>query len=291
MLYEKTFSARLGQFILCAILLIIALVTIIPIIHVVGSSFATNEELATTRFLLVPTKFSLEAYEYIFSTGSFFNGLRVSLVITIGGTIVKMLITLMLAYALAHKGMPGRKIMNYAILVTLVFNAGMIPNFINVMRLGLRNSLWALILPSAVDPFNLILVRSFIMAIPEEIEESAKLDGANEVTILFRIIAPLSLASIATFSLFYAVVIWNGYFEAILYINDSSKYPLQVLLHQIIFQVGNIGDTSAMEANMYIPPRTVRMAVITAATLPILLVYPFIQKYFTKGVMMGSVKG
>jgi putative aldouronate transport system permease protein len=129
------------------------------------------------------------------------------------------------------------------------------------------------------------------MAIPEEIEESAKLDGANEVRILFQIIAPLSLASIATFALFYAVVIWNGYFEAILYIDNPDKYPLQVLLHQIIFMVGTVGDSSAMDAAQYIPPRTVRMAVITAATVPILLVYPFIQRYFTKGVMMGSVKG
>jgi putative aldouronate transport system permease protein len=167
----------------------------------------------------------------------------------------------------------------------------MIPNFINVMNLGLRNSLLALILPTAIDPFNLIIIRSFIQSIPEEIEESAKLDGANEARILVSIIVPLSMASIATFSLFYAVVIWNSYFDAILYISDPKKYPVQVLLRQIVFQAGNIGDTTAMDSTFFVPPRTIRMAVITAATAPILAVYPFVQKYFTKGVMLGSVKG
>jgi putative aldouronate transport system permease protein len=290
-MYDNTPSARIGQYVLCTVLFLISVLTIIPIIHVVGSSFSTPEALIQSRFMLIPTEFSLDAYKYLFSTSTFFNGLRISLLITIGGTFLKMLITLMFAYALAHRGLPGRKIMNWAILITLVFNAGMIPNFINVMNLGLRNSLWALILPAAIDPFNLIIIRSFIQSIPEEIEESAKLDGANEVRILFSIIVPLSMASIATFSLFYAVAIWNSYFDAIMYISDPLKYPLQVLLRQIVFMSGNIGDTSSMDAALYIPPRTIRMAVITAATLPILIVYPFVQKYFTKGVMLGSVKG
>jgi putative aldouronate transport system permease protein len=271
--------------------LFISVITIIPILHVVASSFATQEALIRSKFMLFPTDFSLDAYRYIVTTNTFFNGLRISLIITIGGTLIKIAITFMFAYALAHKGLPGRKIMNYAIIFTLVFNAGMIPNFLNVMRLGLLNSLWALILPAAIDPFNLIIIRTFIQHIPDEIEESAKLDGANEVRILVSIIIPLSMASIATFSLFYAVVIWNSYFDAILYISNAKKYPVQVLLRQIIFQQGNIGDTSSMDASFFVPPRTIRMAVITAATFPILLVYPFIQKYFTKGVMLGSVKG
>jgi putative aldouronate transport system permease protein len=288
---DKSFSARLEQFLLCVVLFMISIITLIPIIHVVGSSFSTPEALIKSRFMLIPTEFSLDAYRYLFSTRTFFNGLRVSLIITVGGTVLKIMVTFMFAYALAHKGLPGRKIMNFAVLVTLVFNAGMIPNFINVMNLGLKDSLLSLVLPSAVDPFNLIIIRSFIMNIPEEIEESAKLDGANEVRILFSIIVPLSLASISTFSLFYAVVIWNNYFDAILYISNPLKYPLQVLLRQIVFMSGNIGDANSMDFAVYVPPRTIRMAVITAATFPILLVYPFAQKYFTKGVMLGSVKG
>jgi putative aldouronate transport system permease protein len=288
---EKTFSARTGQWVLCILLLLISVIMFIPIVHVVASSFSTQESLIRSRFMLFPTEFTLDAYHYIFSTRTFVNGLQVSLFITLVGTAIKMLITMMLAYALVHKNMPGRTIMNYAILITLVFNAGMIPNFINVMNLGLKNSLWALILPTAIDPFNLIIIRSFVQTIPEEIEESAKLDGANEVQILFAIIVPLSMASIATFSLFYAVVIWNNYFDAILYITDTNKFPVQVLLRNIVFMSSTIGDSSSMDITTYVPPRTIRMAVITAATVPILLVYPFAQKYITKGVMLGTVKG
>jgi putative aldouronate transport system permease protein len=281
----------MGQGILCVVLFFIAVITIIPILHVVASSFSTQESLIQSRFMLIPTDFTLDAYKYIFSTRTFVNGLRVSVFITIIGTAIKITVTMMFAYALAHKGLPGRKIMNMAIVITLVFNAGMVPNFINVMNLGLKNSLWALMLPTAIDPFNLIIIRSFIQAIPEEIEESAKIDGANEARILISIIVPLSMASIATFSLFYAVVIWNSYFDAILYISDSSKYPVQVLLRNIVFMSSTIGDSGSMDASIYVPPRAIRMAVITAATVPILVVYPFVQKYFTKGVMLGSVKG
>ncbi|GHV53448.1 putative ABC transporter permease protein YtcP [Spirochaetia bacterium] len=291
MLYNRTLSARLGQWILCVVLFFIGVITIIPILHVVASSFSTQESLIRSRFMLFPTDFTLDAYKYIFSTRTFVNGLRVSLFITIVGTALKITITMMFAYVLAHKGLPGRKIMNMAILITLVFNAGMVPNFINVMNLGLKNSLWSLILPTAIDPFNLIIIRTFVQSIPEEIEESAKIDGANEARILVSIIVPLSMASIATFSLFYAVVIWNSYFDAILYISDVNKFPVQVLLRNIVFMSSTIGDSSSMDASVYVPPRAIRMAVITAATVPILVVYPFVQKHFTKGVMLGSVKG
>ncbi len=242
MIEEKTLSAKVGQWVLCVLLFLVAVITIIPIMHVVSSSFSTNESLLRSRFLLIPTEFSLDAYKYLFSTRTFFNGLMVSIFITITGTILKMAITMMFAFALAHKNLPGRKIMNVAILITLVFNAGMIPNFMNVMNLGLRNSLLALILPTAIDPFNLVLIRSFIQNIPAEIEESAKIDGANEVRILFSIIVPLSMASIATFSLFYAVVIWNSYFDAILYISDVNKFPLQVLLRHRRFRQASVSE-------------------------------------------------
>ena len=217
--------------------------------------------------------------------------MRVSLFITIVGTVFKMLITFMFAYALAHRDLPGRTFMNYAIIFTMVFSAGMIPNFLAVIGYGLRDSLWALIVPGLIDSFNLVIIRSFIQNIPGELEESAKLDGCNEVHILFAIIMPLSMASIATFSLFYAVGLWNSYFDAVLYINDTSKYPIQVLLRQTILMSSSIGDSTAFDEDFFVPPETVRMAVITASTMPILLVYPFVQKYFAKGVMLGSVKG
>ena len=291
MVYQKSLSVRVSQYILNTLLFITSVIMIIPILHVVAASFTSQAALIRSRFVLFPTEFSLDAYRYIFSTSTFFNGIRISAFITIVGTVLKMIVTLMFAYALAHRNLPGRKIMSYAVLFTLVFSAGMIPNFLTVLGYGLRDNLFALILPGLVDPFNLIIIRTFIQNIPGEFEESAKLDGANEVRILFSVIVPLSLAAIATFSLFYAVVLWNSYFDAILYISDTKLYPVQVLLRQIVMLAGGIGDSTSLGSDFYVPPRTVRMAVITAATAPILLIYPFIQKYFTKGVMLGAIKG
>ena len=290
-MYHKTRSAKLIQAILITVLAIVTVITIIPLMHVVACSFSSAAAVAQSRFMLFPTEFSLDAYRYIFSTSTFFDSMKVSVFITVVGTFLKMLVTLMLAYALAHRDLPGNRIMSYMVLITMVVNAGMIPTFMTVMNYGLRDSLFSLMLPTLIDPFNLIIIRTFIQNIPDEIEESAKLDGCNEARILFSIIVPLSLAAIATFSLFYAVAIWNNYFDAIMYINVPSKYPVQVLLRQIILMSSSFGDNASFDSNFYVPPKTVRMAVITSATLPILLVYPFVQKHFTKGVMLGSVKG
>lgn len=290
-MYYKTLSNRISQAAIIFVLFVISVITIIPILHVFASSFSSQESVLQSKFLLFPTEFSLDAYRYIFSTSTFMNSLGISVYITVLGTFLKMLVTMMLAFALAHRHMPGRKIMTYAVLITMVFNAGMIPTFMTVMNYGLKDTLWSLMLPTLIDPFNLIIIRTFLQNIPEEIEESAKLDGCNEVRILFSVIVPLSLATIATFSLFYAVVIWNSYFDAVLYINDPAKYPVQVLLRQIILMASGFGDNASFDSNFYVPPKTIRMAVITAATAPILIVYPFVQKYFTKGVLLGSVKG
>jgi putative aldouronate transport system permease protein len=264
---------------------------IIPILHVVAYSFSNEAAALQSKFILFPSQFTLNAYSFIFSTPTFFQSIQVSVIITVVGTALKMLITFMFAFMLAHKDLPGRAFINYAIVFTLVFGAGMIPNFLTVVGYGLRNTLWALIVPGLIDSFNLIIIRTFIQNIPMELEESAKLDGCNEVRILFSIIMPLSMASIATFSLFYAVGLWNSYMNAVLYIDDTTKYPIQVLLRQIILMSSGIGDRTSFDDTFFVPPKTVRMAVITASTLPILLVYPFVQKHFTKGVMLGSVKG
>lgn len=290
-MHKKSAGTIIFDVINISSLIIVSVITIIPLLHVVASAFSSNASVLKSRFILFPTEFSLDAFKYIFSTDTFVRSIGVSLYITLLGTFIKMLVTLMLAYALAHRNLPGKTLMSYMVLITMVFQAGMIPTFMAVMSYGLGNSLWSLMLPALIDPFNLILMRSFIRNIPEEIEESAKLDGCNEVRILFSIIIPLSLASIATFSLFYAVVLWNNYFDAMLYITDPKKYPVQVMLRQIILMSSSFGNSSSFDSNFYVPPKTIRMAVITAATLPILLIYPFVQKYFTKGVLLGSVKG
>ena len=188
--------------------------------------------------------------------------------------------------------MIGRAPLLMMVLFTMLFSGGMIPTYFVVRAVGLINSLWSLIIPGTISAFNLIVLKNFFQQIPEGLEESAKIDGANDVKILARIVLPLSLPAIATFSLFYAVNHWNAYFNAVLYLNDASKWPVQVLMRQIVILAqGGIGDSSDFDEETVIQPQAVKMAVVVISTIPILLVYPFLQKHFTKGVLLGSVKG
>lgn len=274
-----------------SLLLLFALITFIPFVHVVGSSFATSAEVANTKFLLFPTEFTLTAYKYIFSTDTIFRALFVSVLVTVGGTLWSMLFSTLTAYGLSRKDLVGRRVINFLIVFTLLFNGGMIPTFLVVQQTGLLNSLWALIIPVTINAFNMIILRSFFMNIPTSLEESAKIDGANDFSILFRIVLPISLPALATISLFYAVTYWNTYMHAILYLADADKWPVQVLLRQIVILASGVNYDGAAFDEVPPPEVTVKMATIVVATLPILLVYPFLQKYFAKGALLGSVKG
>lgn len=201
-----------------------------------------------------------------------------------------MVATSFMAYALSRKYLHGRKFFNFIIVFTMLFSGGMIPSFILIKSLGLIDSLWALILPSIVSAYNMIIMRNFFQGIPDSLEESAKMDGCTDWGVFLRFILPLSLPSIATISLFYAVEYWNTYQPALLYINDSSKWPIQVLLRQIVI-VSSGMNADASTVDIVPPAQSVKMAVIIIATLPMLIIYPFIQKYFVKGAMVGSVKG
>nr|WP_173338135.1 carbohydrate ABC transporter permease [Oceanobacillus iheyensis] len=270
---------------------LLALVMIIPFIHVVGSSFATSAEIAETSFLLFPTEFSLNAYKYIFSTDTILRALLISVTVTVGGTLWSMFLSTLTAYGLSRKDLVGRRFFNFLIVFTILFNGGMIPTFLVVEQTGLLNSLWALIIPVSINAFNMIILRSFFMNLPAGLEESAKIDGASDFGILFRIVIPCSLPAIATISLFYAVTYWNTYMHAILYISDSAKWPVQVLLRQIVVLASGINYDGATYTDVPPPEVTVKMATIVVATVPVLLVYPFLQKYFAKGALLGSVKG
>lgn len=273
-------------------LILFALLTVLPFVYILSSSFSVAEELVKGEFLLFPKKLSLLAYEYIFSTSTLPRSLLNSVYITVVGTLFNMTLTVLMAYPLARKTLRFRSKILAGVIFTMLFSGGMIPTFIVVKNLGLINSYWALIMPGAISAFNLIVMKNFFQQIPEGLEESAKIDGCNDMMILIRIVLPLSLPAIATFSLFYAVNYWNAYFNSILYLNDSSKWPIQVLLRQIvILSNGGIGDTSQFPDTVIIPPKSIQMATIVVATLPILAVYPFLQRYFVKGVMLGSVKG
>lgn len=267
-----------------------AVLCLLPFLNVLGSSFATPGELATRSFVVIPETFTLDAYRYILSTSTIFRALGVSVFVTAMGTFVSLLLTSFMAYALSKPYLRGRRVINFLVVFTMLFSGGMIPTFIVVQNLGLIDSLWALILPVAINAFNFVIMRSFFQAIPDSLEEAARIDGCSDLGVFLRIVLPLSLASIATIGLFYAVGYWNTYQNAILYINDSEKWPIQVLLRQIVIVASGM-NADASVVDVVPPAQSVKMAVIVVATLPMLLVYPFIQRYFVKGALIGSVKG
>lgn len=281
---DRSLGSRIFDAANIIFLTLFAIITVLPFIYVISSSFSITPA-------LIPKKFTLEAYQYIFSAKTFSQSLLVSVYITVVGTLIQLTLTSLMAYGLSYRHVPGRSIILLMVIFTMLFSGGMIPTYFVVRSTGLLNTLWALMIPNAISAFYLIILKNFFQAIPDELKESAKIDGAHDVVVLFRIVAPLSLPALAAFGLFYSVGIWNQYFNAILYITDSNKYPVQVILRQlIILAYGTIGDTTDMEEVPYYG-QSIRMAVIVVATVPIMLVYPFLQKHFAKGVLLGSVKG
>jgi putative aldouronate transport system permease protein len=283
-------GARAFQVVNAVVLTGFALICVLPFLNVLGSSLATPGELATRPFVLIPREFTLDAYRYILSTSTIFRAMGVSVFVTTVGTFVSLVITSLMAYALSKRYLRGRRVINFLVVFTMLFSGGMIPTFIVVNSLGLIDSLWSLILPVAVNAFNFVIMRSFFQGIPDSLEEAARIDGCSDLGVFWRIVLPLSLASIATIGLFYAVYYWNTYQSAILYINDSSKWPIQVLLRQIVIVASGM-NADASSVDIVPPAQSVKMAVIFVATLPMLIVYPFIQRFFVKGALVGSVKG
>ncbi|CAM5368957.1 carbohydrate ABC transporter permease [Niallia circulans] len=272
------------------ILIIIALICFLPFVNVIASSFASTQEVVAKRFILIPETFSLDAYRYILSTPTLFKSLAVSVGVTGVGTLVSMILTSLMAYGLSRKYLNGRGFLNFLVVFSMLFSGGMIPTFLVVKAFGLIDSYWSLILPVAINAFNLIIMRNFFQALPDSLEESAKMDGCTDLGVFWKIMLPLALPSIATISLFYAVTYWNTYMTAILYINDSTKWPIQVLLRQIVI-VSSGMQAEGSSVDVIPPAQTIKMAVIVIATVPMLIAYPFVQKYFVKGALVGSVKG
>ena len=287
---DNSLGSRIFGIVNATILGILALITVLPFIHVLASSFATNAEIAEKNFLLFPTTFTLSAYEYIFSTNTIIRSIGVSVFVTIAGTLWSMLLTILTAYGLSRKDLVGRRFIMFFIVFTMLFNGGIIPTFIVVQETGLLDSLLSLIIPVSINVFNLIILRTFFQNLPEGLEEAAKIDGCNDFGILFRIVIPCSLPAIATISLFYAVTYWNTYMHAILYLSDSAKWPVQVLLRQIVILATGLNYDSSEFTDIPPPSQSVKMAVIIVATVPVLLVYPFLQKHFAKGALLGSIK-
>ena len=284
-------SERLFTVCVHVILSAVLLLVLFPLLYVVSSSLASAKELAESQFLLFPKKPTFDVYRYILSTESFPRSMVNSIVVTVLGTLVNLIMTCLMAYPLSRRSLPGRKWLMLGVTVTLVFSGGMIPTYLVVNSLGLIDSIAALVLPGAISSFNLILVKNFFQEIPESLIEAAKIDGSSEIMTLIRIILPLSRPALATFTMFYAVGHWNRFLEPLLYLNDSKKWTVQVLLRQIVMLSSSSGDDDAIMPGFMLPMKSLKMAVVVVATLPIIIFYPFMQKYFDKGVMVGSVKG
>ncbi|MFK0526089.1 carbohydrate ABC transporter permease [Paenibacillus illinoisensis] len=272
---------------------ILGILTVLPFLYIIGNSFATEAEITERSFFLIPKVFSFSAYEYIFSSSTIFRSIGVSVFVTVAGTLVNLFFTLTMAYPLSRSDFWGRNIMMNMVIFSMLFGGGMIPTYLVIRGLGLLDSYWALMLPGAISAFNLIVVKNFFQQMPPGLEEAARIDGCSDLGVLWRIVLPLSKPVIATFALFYAVGHWNNFFSALLYISDSDKWPLQVMLRQIVLlSQASVGDMANMDPNFVQPPeQSIKMAVIVVGTIPILLVYPFLQKHFAKGVMLGSIKG
>jgi putative aldouronate transport system permease protein len=288
-MHERSLGNRLFGIANGTVLILVAAVMVIPFIYIVLISFATEQEVLAKSFMLFPTKFSLAGYRYILSTPILLHSLWVTIGVTVVGTLVNLLMTVLMAYPLARKELYGRRLILLLVTFTMVFSAGIVPTFLIVKGLHLTNTYWALIIPSAISAFNLIIIKNFFQQLPDGLEESAKIDGCNDLGILMRIVLPLSMPAIATFALFYAVNHWNTFLNAILYINDSRKWPIQVLLRQIVILTEK--GLSDMSEAPPPPSKIINMAVIVFSTVPILAFYPFLQKHFAKGVLLGSVKG
>jgi putative aldouronate transport system permease protein len=269
------------------------LLAVFPFIYIIAGSFASDAELTERAVFLIPQTFTTAAYEYIFSTGIILRSIWVSVYVTVVGTIFNLAFTVTMAYPLARRSLPGRNTFLNLVIFSMLFGGGMIPTYLLVRELYLLDSLWALIIPGAISAFNLIIVKNFFQELPPELEEAARIDGCTELGLLWKIVLPLSKPVLATFALFYAVGHWNTFFSALLYINNPEKWPLQVMLRQIVLlSQSAAGDMNNMDPGFVKPPdQSIKMAVIVIGTVPILLVYPFLQKHFAKGVMIGSVKG
>lgn len=275
------------------VLTMFGLAAVLPFVYVIAGSFASDAELTSRAVFFIPKTFTLNAYEFIFSTGTIMKSIGVSVYVTVIGTLVNLFFTVTMAYSLAKRGLYGRNLVLNLVIFSMLFGGGMIPTYLVVKELQLLDSLWALMLPGAISAFNLIIVKNFFQEIPKEIEEAGRIDGCSELGLLGRIVLPLSMPVLATFTLFYAVGHWNDFFSALLYINDPEKWPLQVMLRQIVLlSQAAAGDLNSMDPNFVKPPdQSIKMAVIVVGTIPILCVYPFLQKHFAKGVLLGSVKG
>jgi len=274
-----------------AALIVWGALILFPLLYVLMTSFATEKEYLTRGFFIIPKEWTMDAYLYLFANDSFLQSFINAVIVAVVGTAISISATTLMAYGLSKGWLKGRNVINFMVVFTMLFSGGLIPTYLVIKELGLIDSFWSLWLPGAVAPFYLIVMRSFFASIPSELEESARVDGSGEWRTFISIMLPLSKASIATFVLFYMVGYWNTYFSALIYLNDSDKWPLQVFLRQMLVLNLDMEETATMFADVISYTPAAKMAAIVISALPMMIIYPFLQKHFNKGFLLGSVKG
>ena len=298
MIADKSVSSKVMDIIVYATMIIVLVVTLYPVLYVISSSLSSANANDRGLVTIFPVEFNIEAYKGIFSMPTLTRAFKNSVIITAGGTAINMLFTTTYAYALSRKRLALRGIYTIIAMIPMYFSGGLIPSFLLISQtLHLYNSWWALILPGAINTSNMIIMRSFFVSLPAELEESAYLDGANDFVIFFKIMLPLSQAVMMTVGLYYLVGHWNSWFSAMVYLNEDEKMPLQYMLRQIVLLSASLDQAAydgeiVTDSSLYFTNYVaVKYATLVFSMAPMMMIYPFIQRFFVKGVMIGSVKG
>lgn len=290
---KRTNARELGfQVINITLLSLFAIICLVPMLNILAKSFSSEAAISTGNVWIWPKGFNTKAYEFVL-TSNFVRPFFIQLISTASGTIISVTLLFTFAFPLSRENLRFKKPILMLVVFTMIFNPGIIPNYLLISELGLINTLWAIILPGAFSGFNLMIVRSYIRNIPESVVESALVEGARYAYILIKIILPLSLPVLATMVLFISVGYWNSYFDAMIYLTDPKLKTLQVFLREIVMNLQNISNNYVYDPDSIIArsPQTVRSASIVATTIPVMMIYPFLQKYYIQGLSIGSVKG
>lgn len=291
---KQTRLEKIGGCVVAAILFLTALITLYPFWHVIMYSFSDSKAAMSGGLFFWPRRFTPLAYQLMFQSSQIFVAYKNTVIRTVGGTAISLTLSAMTAYPLSVRRLRGRGFFSMMIFFTMLFSGGMIPTFLVVQQLGMLDTLWALVIPGAVSAYNMFIMRNFFQSLPSSLEESAVLDGATPFRVLWSIVLPLSMPAIAAVGMFYGVGHWNSYIDAVLYINDTSKQVLQQYLRSLLATASALGSLSGIQDYSQVSnltEETMKMATIAASVIPVLFVYPWLQKYYVKGVMIGSVKG
>ncbi|MFD1433022.1 carbohydrate ABC transporter permease [Lacticaseibacillus yichunensis] len=295
-IYKPTRGDRVFDIVNIVIITIFTLIILYPIIFVIMASLSDPNKIFDTPLLLWPRGFTLKGYTEVLKNGDILTGFGNAVLYTFAGTMVNLIVTTLGAYPLSRKDFVGKGPITIFFTITMFFSGGLIPTYLVNQQLGILNTIWVMILPGALSVYNMILMRTYFQAnIPNELLESAYVDGANDLQLLWRVVLPLSTPIIAVMAMFYGVGRWNDYYTAMIYLTDRSKFPLQLILREILVQ-GSFGDTSTAlsqgaDAQMMMLKLTMKYSVVIISTLPVMLFYPVVQKYFEKGIMVGAIKG